>query len=75
VNNTVAIKANIVLEVPTVEVAAKPATAEIAIGPSPSYAANVEENYARRDRSPVVIALPSVPVKADEDADSAFAFD
>jgi negative regulator of sigma E activity len=75
VPNTVVATGKIVIEVPTVEAAGTPATAEIAIGPSPSYAANVEENYARRDRSPVVIALPSVPVKADEDSESAFAFD
>jgi len=66
-----------VFEGPTVEPGSKPNTVEIAIGPSASYAANVEDDYARRgtsNRSPVVIALPSV-VRADEDAESAFMFD
>jgi anti-sigma factor RsiW len=66
------------VEAPSVELAGKPGTVEVEIGPSASYAANVEDDYARRgtlSRSPVVIALPSVHVRTDEDAETAFMFD
>jgi anti-sigma factor RsiW len=71
------VKPFIEVEGPSVEVAAKPADTEIAIGPSSEYAANSDDSYLRRNaaaREQVVIAAP-VPVRSDDDSDASYMFD
>jgi hypothetical protein len=59
----------VMVETPRVEVASRPAVAEISIGPSKEYVASSDQEMYRRgvaSRSPVVIASP---VASDEEGD------
>jgi hypothetical protein len=68
-------KATLIVEAPTVEVASRPAVAEVSIGPSAQYAVDSDEGLYRRGvaaRSPVVIATP---VSSNEDAERGLMFE
>jgi hypothetical protein len=71
------VKPFIEIDAPSVEVAAKPASTEIAIGPSTAYADNPDDSYLRRNataRESVVIAAP-VQVRSDDENDPSYMFD
>jgi hypothetical protein len=68
-------KGTLLVETPTVEVASRPAVAEVSIGPSAQYAVDSDEGLYRRGvaaRSPVVIATP---VSSNEDAERGLMFE
>ena len=68
-------KGTLIVEAPAVEVASRPAVAEVSIGPSRDYAIDSDEGLYRRGvaaRSPVVIATP---VSSNEDAERGLMFE